>query len=59
MDPVGAVENKVMGRVRERTKTALKAEFAKLPEKACVAPDVAMEKANEVGNEAVNQESKI
>gem|GEM_PF-3771291 len=59
IDPVGAVKNKVMEEVRGRTKTALKAEFAKLPGTACVAPDAAIEKANEVGNEAVNQELKI
>lgn len=41
IDPVGAVKNKAIGEVRERAKTALKAEFTKSVAATCVAPDEA------------------
>jgi hypothetical protein len=38
IDPVGAIKNKAIGEVRERAKTALKAEFTKSAGANCSAP---------------------
>jgi hypothetical protein len=44
IDPVGAIKNKAMSEVRDRAKTALKAEFAKSAGVDCVAPVEAQNK---------------